>query len=126
MKSEAKVSDAYYIKGVGNVILVDVVSGTLYPGMKCGIEDMSIEIRAISISKKTVGSAPQGSRAGIQIKVNGDDDLTVKVMGSKYHDRLKALRGKTLLFEGDGVTAEPQTEGKKKKKKRSLFGVRRV
>ncbi len=126
MKSEVKVSDAYYITGVGNVLLVDVVSGTIYPGMKCSIEDMSIEIKAINISKKTVGSAPQGSRVGIQVKVNGNDDLTVKVMGSKYHDRLKALRGKTLVFEGDAVIAEPQADGKKKKKRRSLFGVKRV
>ncbi len=125
MKAEVKVSEVYYISGIGNVLVGEVISGALYPNMSANVDDLTLEIEAITISRKGVKYAPAGSKAGIQVKVSGDDDLTTKVMGSKYHDKLKTLKGRTIVFEGDGAPPPTQPETRKKKR-RSLFGVKRI
>ena len=129
MKAEVKVSEAYYITGIGNVLVGEVISGTLYPNMSANVDNLTLEIKTISISRKPVGYAPTGSKAGIQVKINGDNDMSTRgIFGSKYHDELKKLKGRTIVFEGDAsVPTTTQTEATKKKKRRGLFGgVKRI
>ncbi len=116
MNSQVMVKEVYHIRGIGNVILGDIVVGYLAEGMVGSAAGLKLEIKGLSLNRKPVKYAKSGDIAGINVWVNGDADLGSMMNTGKYHSELKKLKGKTLIFEG-GAEIQPAMEDSKPKKR---------
>lgn len=66
--------EVFRITGLGVVVVGEVKSGVLRPGMKTNVGGKSMEIKAMEMKHEQLTEAKEGNKAGIHLK-NGDYDF---------------------------------------------------
>ena len=95
------IEDAYYITGIGTILVGRVASGDLRPGMKSRVNDRVIAIKSIEQHHSQLSVARVGDNVGISIKqLSSDEGFFAKLFNSqtKLYNLFKKSRGRQLEF----------------------------
>ncbi len=94
------IEDAYYITGIGTVLVGTVKSGILKPGMRSRIDGKVIEAKSIEKNHELLTEARMGDNVGINIKqLDPPIGFFARTFsGNKLYSAFKNYKGRQVEF----------------------------